>query len=130
MDLINRIDFLKLVRNANFEWDININIIIRNYLYLDKYSIEFAKYRLLYYSKLNCSILNLKNIEIFIPCNTDIYAGNTDTIYKRIIYNYPKDQEFQSLFCVNCGNYIHYYVIYIDNHKNNVPLRIRCMCDI
>lgn len=125
---IDRVDINKLFIQANI-FNNNINDIIRNFVYYDKQSIKFLKYRsekcILYKS-----LKKLKCINTFLPCNTDVYAGNVETIFWTItIDDIPDINYFQNLFCVECGNIIYYYNVYYDSYYTT-PMTLRCLCDI
>ena len=72
----------------------------------------------------------LKCKNTFLPCNTDVYAGNVETIFWTItIDDNPNKNNFQNLFCVDCGNIIYHYNVYSESYYLT-PITLRCLCDI
>ena len=125
-NFIDRIDINILFKQAKLFND-DINNIIRNFLYFDKQSIKFLKYRsdkcILYKS-----LKKLRCYNRFLPRNTDVYAGNVETIFWTLKLENTDEFYFQNLFCVKCGNIIYHYIVYIDPFIFT-PRTLRCLCD-
>jgi len=125
-NFIDRIDINILFTQAKI-FNNDINNIIREFIYLDKRSIKFLKYRsnkCILYKSLNKLIC--KNT--FLPCNTDVYAGNIETIYWTLtIDDISNKLYFQNLFCVTCGNIIYYNNLYYEPY--HTPITLRCLCE-
>ena len=125
-NFIDRIDIIILFKQAKL-FNNDVNDIIRNFIYFDKQSIKFLKYRsnkCILYKSLN----KLRCYNRFLPRNTDVYAGNIETIFWTLKLEDTDEIYFQNLFCVKCGNIIYHYNVYAECYYST-PMRLRCLCD-